>query len=42
MTFNPDNLIFFYLILALLAVAFAIVYYADHKSRQDKPTKHRK
>ena len=36
MTFNPDNLIFFYLTLGLLAVAFAIVFYAAASHRDDK------
>ena len=39
MTFNADNLIFFYLTLGLLALAFAIVFYAAGGDRDDKPGK---
>lgn len=29
MIWNPDNLIFFYLLMAILVLAFSIFYYAD-------------
>ncbi len=42
MTFNPDNLIFFYLTGAVLALAFAILAYATLSRRSDKHKKHRR
>lgn len=34
MSFNPDNLVFFYLTLAIIALAFAIVYYASTRDKK--------
>lgn len=35
MTFNPDNLIFFYLILAIMALAVGLTVYAASPRRHD-------
>ena len=38
MTYNPDNLVFFYLTLAILALAVSIALYAS-RPRDRKPKK---
>jgi hypothetical protein len=40
MTFNPDNLVYFYLILGLIAIPFAIIAFSKPSSRHDARQRH--